>query len=147
MRTQSSPNLSPSPGITALPPTPHPPNKSTQPSGPVLPPENRECGQEGSGLNRKPSSPATSLRLVTQAAGGDGPHRLPSVGSQVALVVKNLPASAEDIGVVSSIPGSGRSPGAGRGNPLQYSCLENSMDRAAWRAVAHRVAQSRTRLK
>ena len=46
--------------------------------------------------------------------------------SQVGLVVKNLPANAGDVG---SIPGSGRSPGEGNGNPLQYSCLENSMDR------------------
>ena len=67
--------------------------------------------------------------------------------SQVALVVKNLPASAGDIKVVSLIPGSGRSPGAGHGNPLQYSCLEKPMDRAAWRAIVHRVAERRTRMK
>ena len=52
--------------------------------------------------------------------------------SQVALVVKNLPASAGHIRDSSSIPGSGRSPGEGNGNPLQYSCLENYMDRRAW---------------
>ena len=46
-----------------------------------------------------------------------------------------------------SVPGSGRSPGGGRGNLLQYSCLENPMDRGAWRATVHRVAKSRTRLK
>ena len=46
-----------------------------------------------------------------------------------ALVVKNLPASAGDIRDLGSIPGSGRSPGGGSGNPLQYSCLENSMDK------------------
>ena len=45
--------------------------------------------------------------------------------------VKNLPASAEDAGDVGSIPGSGRSPGVGNGNPLQYSFLKNSMDRGA----------------
>ena len=45
------------------------------------------------------------------------------------------------------IPGSGRSPGGGHGNPLQYSCLENSMDRGAWRATGHRVTKSQTRLK
>ena len=67
--------------------------------------------------------------------------------SQVALVVKNQPASAGDIRDVGSIPGLGRSPGAGHGNPLQYSCLENPMDRGAWRATVHRVAKSRTRLK
>ena len=53
--------------------------------------------------------------------------------SQVALVVKNLPANAGDIRDASSVPGSGRSPGGGRGNPLQYPCLENLlvMDRGA----------------
>ena len=49
--------------------------------------------------------------------------------SQVALVVKNLPANAGDVRDVGSIPGSGRSSGKGHGNPLQYSCLENPMDR------------------
>ena len=49
---------------------------------------------------------------------------------QVVLVVKNLPANAGD---TSMIPGLGRSPGGGHGNPLQYSCLENPMDRGAWR--------------
>ena len=59
------------------------------------------------------------------------------------LVVKNLPASAGDTG---SIPGLGRSPGVGIGNPLQYSCLEDPMGRGAWRATAPRVAKSRTQL-
>ena len=53
-------------------------------------------------------------------------------GSHVALVVKNLPANAEDIQDVGSIPESGRSLGEEHGNPLQYSCLKNSMDRGAW---------------
>ena len=53
--------------------------------------------------------------------------------SQVTLVVKKPPASAEDVRDVGSIPGSGRSPGGEHGNPLQYSCLENPMDRGAWR--------------
>ena len=65
---------------------------------------------------------------------------------QVALVVKNLPASAGDVRDRGLIPGSGRSPGEGHGNILQYSCLENSMDGGAWEAVVHRVAPSRTRL-
>ena len=51
---------------------------------------------------------------------------------QVALVVKNLLANAGDIRDTGSIPGPGRSPGEGNGNPLQYSCLENPMDRGAW---------------
>ena len=54
-------------------------------------------------------------------------------------VVKNLLANAGDAG---SIPGSGRSPGEGNGNPLQYSCLGNPMDRGAWRATDHGVAKS-----
>ena len=52
--------------------------------------------------------------------------------SQVAQVVKNLPANAGDLRDVGSIPELGRSPGGGHGNPLQYSCLENPMDREAW---------------
>jgi len=64
--------------------------------------------------------------------------------SQVALVVKNPPANAEDIRDRGSITGSGRSSGEGNGNSLQYSCLENSMDRGAWWATVHRVAKSRT---
>ena len=62
-------------------------------------------------------------------------------------MVKNLPASAGDVRYMGSIPGSGKSPGKGHGNPLQYSCLENPMDREAWQAIANRVAYSRTRLK
>ena len=66
--------------------------------------------------------------------------------SQVALVLKNLLANAGDIRDVGSILGSGRSPGEGHGSPLQYSCLENPMDRGAWWAIVHGVAKSRTRL-
>ena len=59
-------------------------------------------------------------------------------------VVKKLPAKAGDgnAGGVGSIPGSGRSPGGGNGNPLQYSCLGNPMDRRAWQATVHGVAES-----
>ena len=64
--------------------------------------------------------------------------------SQVVLVVKNLPANARDIRDKGSIPGLGRSPGEGNGYPLQYSCLENPMDRGAWQATVYRVAQSHT---
>ena len=56
-------------------------------------------------------------------------------------VVKNLPAKAGDVG---SVPGSGRSPGEGNGNPLQYSCLGNPMDRGAWGALVHAVAKNLT---
>ena len=58
-----------------------------------------------------------------------------SWASQVALVVKNLPANAGDIRDVGSIPGLGRSLEGGHSNPLWYSCLENPMDRGAWQAV------------
>ena len=61
--------------------------------------------------------------------------------SQVALVVKNLLANAGDLRDTGSIPGSGRSPSGGHDNPLQYSCLENPMDREAWRATIHGVAK------
>ena len=61
--------------------------------------------------------------------------------------VKNSPANAGAAGDPGSIPGWGRSPGGGHGNTLQYSCLENLMDRGAWRATVHRVAKSRTWLK
>ena len=67
--------------------------------------------------------------------------------SQVVLVVKNLPANAGDIRDVGSIRGSGRSLGGGHGNPFQYFCLENPMDRAAWQAAVHRVTRSQTGLK
>ena len=65
---------------------------------------------------------------------------------QVVVIVKNLPASA-DVTDMGSVPGLGRSPGEGHGNPLQYSCLESSVDREAWWAMVHRVTKSRTRLK
>ena len=67
--------------------------------------------------------------------------------SQVASVVKNLPVNAEDVRDVSSIPGLGRSPAGGNGNPLQSSCLENPMEREAWWATDHRVAKMQTQLK
>ena len=62
-------------------------------------------------------------------------------------MVKNLPADAGDVRDTDSIPVSGRSPGGGHCNPLQYSCLKNSMDRGAWQATVHRVTSSPTGLK
>ena len=62
-------------------------------------------------------------------------------------MVKKLPANAGDARDMHSIPGWGRSPGEGHGNPLQYSGLENPMDRGAWEATIHGVKKSRTRLK
>ena len=67
-----------------------------------------------------------------------------SLASQVVLEVKNLPANEGDLRDVGSIPGSGRFPGEGHGNPLQYSFMENPMDRGAWWATVHKVTQSRT---
>ena len=62
-------------------------------------------------------------------------------------MVKNLPANAGDARDVGSIPGSGRSSGGKNGSPLQYSCLENFMDRGAWQATVHGVAKSQTWLR
>ena len=60
----------------------------------------------------------------------------------MALAVKNLSANAGDIRDIGSVPGLGKSPGGGYGNPLQYSCLENPMDRGDWQATVHRLAES-----
>ena len=67
--------------------------------------------------------------------------------SQLAVVVENQPANAEDITGAGSIPGPGRSPGGGHDNPLQYPCLENPMDREVWRATVHRAEKNWTQLK
>ena len=63
---------------------------------------------------------------------------------KVVLVVKNVPVNEGDVRDTGSIPGLGRSPGKGNGNPVQYSCLENSMDRGAWQATVHGAAKSGT---
>ena len=63
---------------------------------------------------------------------------IPPLGFAGGLVVKNQPANARDAGLIA---GSGRFPGGGHGNPLKYSCLENPMDRGAWRAIFHGVAK------
>ena len=62
-------------------------------------------------------------------------------------MIKNPPANTGHLGDTGSIPGSGRSPGEGNGNPLQYSCLENPMDKGAWRATADKIEKSQTRQK
>ena len=69
---------------------------------------------------------------------------LTALGFPGGSVVKNPPANAGDAGDVGLIPGLGRSPGEGNGNPLQYSCLENPMDRGAWWATVHGVTKSQT---
>ena len=63
------------------------------------------------------------------------------------LEVKDPPASAGDLRNAGSIPGSEKYLGEGNGNPLQYSCVENPMDRGTWQATVHRVAKSQTQLK
>ena len=70
-----------------------------------------------------------------------------SLASQVVLVVKNTPVNTGNIRDMGSIPRSGRSPGGGHGNPLQYLCLGNPMDRGAWQATVHRIVESQTQLK
>ena len=62
-------------------------------------------------------------------------------------MVKKLPANAGNVRGVDLISGSGRSPRGEHGNPLQYSCLDNPMDRGAWRAMVHRIVKSQTQLK
>ena len=74
-------------------------------------------------------------------------RQLPCRAAQVVLVVQKLPANSGSVRDMGLIPGSGRSPGRGHGNPLQYSCPENPMDRGAWQATVHRVTKSHTRLK
>ena len=73
--------------------------------------------------------------------------RFGSWTSQLVLVVKNLSVNAEDIRDTGLIPGLGRSPRGGHGNPLQFSCLENPMDRGAWWAMVHRFIKRWTQLK
>ena len=92
----------------------------------------------GGGLSREGNVHA--IRLICIAV-------QQKLASQGALVVKNRPANAGDIRGVGLIPGLGKSPGGGYGNPLQYSGLENPMDRGAWRATVHEVTRSQTRLK
>ena len=62
----------------------------------------------------------------------------------MAQMVKSLPSNEGDAGDVGSVPGLGRSPGGGHGNPLQYSCPENTTDKRAWQATIHRITKSQT---
>ena len=66
------------------------------------------------------------------------------MGFPGSSAAKNPPANAGDAGDTGLIPGLGKSPGEGNGNPLQYFCMENSMDRGVWRVTVHRVTKSRT---
>ena len=69
------------------------------------------------------------------------------LNSQVVLVIKNLPANVGYARALDSITGLGRSPGVENGDRVQYSCLENSMDKGAWQAIIHRIANSQMQLK
>ena len=84
--------------------------------------------------------PLLSLEIDLRSSGMRG--GMVNEASQVALLVKNPPSNAGGVKDSGSIPGSGRSPGGGHGNPLRYSCLENPMDRGAWRAMAQGVTKS-----
>ena len=74
-------------------------------------------------------------------------HYTHTWASQVTHVLKNPPANSGNIRYAGSIPGSGRSPGGGHGNPLQYSYLENLTDREAWQYTVHSVAKSQTQMR
>ena len=106
-------------------------------------------GPAASGVKSKLSSTLAGPLLCTGCTEGCffGDQWAPFWASQVVLVVKKLPINAEDIRDTSSIPGSGRSSRGGHGNPLQYSCLENPMDRGGWRATVQGVEKSQTGLK
>ena len=88
-------------------------------------------------------SPALTGRFFTTEPPGkpDG-----DTDDEVVLVIKNLPANAADLRDMGSIPGSGRSPGEGNGNPLQYSCLGNPMDRGAWQTTVLGITKNQTGL-
>ena len=85
--------------------------------------------------------------LMSPALAGRFLPLAPPGKSQLALVIKNRPIKVEEVRDVDWIPGSGRSPGRGHGNPFQYSCLENLVDKGAWWAMVHRVEKCWTRLK
>ena len=74
------------------------------------------------------------------------PETLTTLFVNSLVIKKNLPANAGDSGYVGLIPGSGRAPEVGNGNPLQYSCLENPMEKGTWRTTVHWTAKSRTQL-
>ena len=87
-----------------------------------------------SGTSRTPYSPEKEKGFLAQ------PYSCPW-DSQVVLAVKNLPASAWNVRDLGLMPGSGRSPTGRHGNPFQYSCWENFMDRGAWRVTVHGVCK------
>ena len=116
-----------------------------------LSPGNTDGRSHGLGYRAKPAKTERerhklNLRANRPGPGGSSwPER--EWGLPGASVVENPPADAGDAGEVGSIPGSGRSSGEGKGNPLQCSCLENPRDDRAWWAAVYGVTQSRTQLK
>ena len=95
----------------------------------------------------KPVSVFTTGRLRLSSPHPSFSHHQLPLRLTVAPVVKNLPADAEDVTDTGSVPGLGTYPGRGNGNPLQYPCLKEPMDRGVWWATVHRVTKSWTRLK
>ena len=95
-------------------------------------------------VKKPPAMQETQVRSLGQE---DPLEKGMAIHSQVALMVKSLPAKAGNIRDAGLIPGSGRSSGGGHGNPLQYSFLENPTDRGARRATVYRVTKSQTQLK
>ena len=96
--------------------------------------------EAGPGLEKESTGQAADPQHMNER----GHSTWPSGASQVVLVVRNPPTNARDIRDTGSIPGLGGSPGEGHGSPLQYSCLENPMDRGYWRDTVHGVAKSGT---
>ena len=95
--------------------------------------------------------PITTVLRSSFHTAVQGPHRVSDFSVELTSPRASFGSSdgnenACSAGDLSSIPGSGRSPGEGQGNPVQYSCLENSMDRGAWWATVHGAAKSRTQL-
>ena len=115
------------------------------------------------GQHRKPGdaqrAAETHIRAVWDGQGSVCPCILPtfiqvvclstefSWGFPGVLVAKNPPANAKEVRDTRSVPGSGRSPGGGHGSPLQYSYLENPMDRGAWQTTVHEVTKSQIQRK
>ena len=96
------------------------------------------CGLSRSRVKIKPRCDADYWMDGEPRHSDSGRH----LSQEVVLVVKNPPANSGYIRDVGSVPGSGRSPGGGHGNPLQYSCQGNPTERGAWRAIVHGVAKS-----
>ena len=97
---------------------------------------NLQSGLQSMGLQRVEHNWDHTQHIYTQIG-----------ASQVTLVVKNISVNVGDIREAGSIPGTGRSPGIGHVNPLQYCCLENPIDRGAWEATVHRITQSQSWLE